>query len=239
MSEEKKNGGAVKGPAFKKLAIVGTASSMAQTPWHDKTFDIWTIQAAVTYPEFKRADIFFEMHRRDYWNHPNVMSRFEKIEQPVYMQDKNPEVKNSIKYPLDEIIEHFNGCVGKKYFTSTIAYMLALAIYKQYGHIALFGIHMLDDSEYGMQRQACEYWIGIANGRGVDVFVTSESAITTCPYLYGYETEPAVVKDAKERILGLQKGIEQYQQEINTKQNDLQQQIGAIKDCEYFIKRYK
>ena len=41
-----------------KLAIIGTAATMGDTPWTDKELEIWGVAQVTTFPAFKRADLF-------------------------------------------------------------------------------------------------------------------------------------------------------------------------------------
>jgi hypothetical protein len=73
-----------------------------------------------------------------------------------------------------------------RYFTSTIGYMLALAI----GRLRLdrlYGIDLASDVEYPQQRPNAEYLIGLARGMGKTVVIAPASALCKAGHLYGYE----------------------------------------------------
>lgn len=78
----------------------------------------------------------------------------------------------SERYPFEEV----SATVGD-YFNSSIAYLLALAIHEGADRIGLWGVDMLDAEEYGYQRPNCEYLIGFARGRGIDVVVHETSPL--------------------------------------------------------------
>jgi hypothetical protein len=91
-------------------------------------------------------------------------------------------------YPLDEIIAHFN----TDYFGSTVDYALALAIYRGYETINLYGVNLANPGEYAYQKPSAEFWIGMAMGRGIKVAIHGQYSSllkTRDSKLYGYETK--------------------------------------------------
>ena len=67
------------------------------------------------------------------------------------------------------------------------------------GQIGLWGVDMAQHgvkqghagwftSEYARQRPSVEYWLGVAEGMGIDVTVPDESDILKCSVIYGYHT---------------------------------------------------
>ena len=74
-----------------------------------------------------------------------------------------------------------------RYFTSTAAYMLASAIDEGATDIAIFGIDMKGDFEYVRQRPCFEYFVGLARGMGVNVYVSGASPVVQSEWLYGWE----------------------------------------------------
>ena len=76
--------------------------------------------------------------------------------------DKIPQAQ---VYPLDEIVKHFKST----YFTNGISYMIAYALWKGATKINLYGVNMTVLEEYKNQKPNVEYWIGRAQGMGVEV----------------------------------------------------------------------
>ena len=70
-----------------------------------------------------------------------------------------------IKYPLDEIIEEF----GTEYFSNTISYMIAYAIYKKIPQVRLYGVDAPYGGIYDIERSGIEYWMGRAAERGTKI----------------------------------------------------------------------
>jgi len=103
---------------------------------------------------------------------------------PIYMQRRYPNIPMSQQYPIDEIIEDLGG----NYFTSSFAYMIAMAIYEKYDWIGLYGFEMAANTEYFHQRPNAEYLIGIARGRGLHVELP-EGCNLLRGRMYAYEDE--------------------------------------------------
>jgi hypothetical protein len=115
------------------------------------------------------------------------------------MQYYAEEVPNSVGYSLHEICElcfsHFwRGEKRVKYFTSSFAYMMGVAMLegyekdkpdvKPFERIEIYGFEMADDLEYVKQKSCAEFWIGFAMGRGVDIY-TPENCQLLYSNLYG------------------------------------------------------
>ena len=90
-------------------------------------------------------------------------------------------------YPLDDVVAYF----GSDYFGSTVDYAIALAVFRGFTEIDIYGVNLIDD-EYAYQKPSMEYWIGMARGRGVKVTVNgsyTKLLKTRDGKLYGYDTE--------------------------------------------------
>jgi hypothetical protein len=151
--------------------------------------DIWVFNEAISNNTFPRADAVFQMHEEAIWRNPanrNDAGHFAwlttQTETPVYMQDSYPDVPMSNRYPLDDIVSTFQ----TKYFTSSVAYALALACLKRYKRIELYGVEMETNTEYQYQRDGVTLWLGVAHGLGIEV--DAHVSIFDQP-LYGYEGE--------------------------------------------------
>jgi hypothetical protein len=104
---------------------------------------------------------------------------------PVYMQERDARVPDSIAYPLKEAQE----LAGVKMFSSTFAYMAALAILKGYEEIYICGVE-LSATEYQYQANSYLFWFGFLRARLGDKVSNAvtfvEGNIFDAP-LYGYE----------------------------------------------------
>jgi len=171
-----------------KIAIVGTAepSSSDVERLYGSRFEIWGLnQLYITLPRVEKfATAWFQLHddcailQRDY----KTIDWMARQKFPIYMIEKHKDVPASVKYPKSEIVEAFG-----TYFTNAIAWMLALAIHKEPDEIHLYGCDMSTKDEYAVQRPCLEYFIGIARGAGIRVYIPPSSDLLKSSRLYGFE----------------------------------------------------
>lgn len=76
------------------------------------------------------------------------------------------------------------------YFTSSIAFMLALAIWEGFEVIDIYGVDLTVGEEYDYQKPCAEFWIGLAMGKGIEVGIPKGSALLHTAWRYGWESEP-------------------------------------------------
>lgn len=238
MGEEQAVGAPSSGGALRKVAICGTADSLKAAPYGDPAFEIWGCSPCMTYPVFKRQDRIFEMHPRDYWGQTNedgeyVIARLNRADCPVMMQDHYDEVPKSEPLPVDKMTGEY-----RKNYSSSIAYMLAYAIYREFHHIALFGVQMAADEEYAEQRAACEYWIGIAEGQGIDVWIHPQSSVCACKYQYGYEPPNPILNELRALKDQLQAGADDQQAKEQSYRDQRLKNVGAVLLADRLLKKH-
>lgn len=192
---------------MKRVAIVGFwEGTRDQAPYADRSFEVWSLNHA--HPYVARWDRWFDFHPPE-WSAKNLVpsvwqdqDRFlrEKHGKPIYMLQAHPDYPDVLAYPLEAVLQEF----PRRYLTSGIAYMLALALHERFEEIHLYGVDMRHDTEYALQRPCCEYYLGVAEGRGVKVYVPPPAAILTFDCLYGYEEESSAwieMRRAHEEVL--------------------------------------
>ena len=112
-----------------KIALLGSApSSKMLAPFNDPEWEIWACSPANC--DLPRCDAFFEIHGLDTTLLDPQYAEFVKwckTHPRVYMQEKRSEFPGAVKYPFDEMRKRF----GDYFWTSSLAYMLALAISEQ------------------------------------------------------------------------------------------------------------
>jgi hypothetical protein len=219
----------------KKVAIVGFAGSWKQAPWDDPSVEIWALNEFWKYaPRWNR---WFELHDSDTLGvtsrNPGDAEQARHLEwlaqthgKPIYMQPQFVgRFPDAVDYPKDEMIATFG-----RYFVSTIAYMLALAIHEDYPWIGLYGVDLASDVEYPGQRPNTEYFVGLARGQGRTVEIAEGSALLKAGHLYGYE-KPLEEQNAKV-IEIIQKRKATFQQEHEKRLAELNTLDGAMQVCE-------
>jgi hypothetical protein len=94
-------------------------------------------------------------------------------------------------YPLQEVMEF----AGTDYFSNTVDYAIALAVYRGYKILDLYGVNMMANTEYYYEKPGVDFWCGFAMGKGVRVNVhglVSTIMRTRDGKLYGYDFPQAI-----------------------------------------------
>jgi hypothetical protein len=216
-------------PPRKKVAIVGFSSSSRHlAPWTDPEFEIWGMNQAYEHFE-RRPDRWFEIHMADAQPDPGTPTYHSDLATmccPIYMLDVEPQIPMSVKFPLTRVLS----IADRGYFTSTAAYMVALAISEGFEEIAAYGIDCTVGTEYEVQKPCLEWWLGIAMGRGIKVTIPTTSALLKAAFMYGYEPTrkwPRVLK-ASEQFLDDR--IAGHKQEHDRTREYLHKLQGAIEE---------
>jgi hypothetical protein len=217
---------------FKTVAVCGTAESLAYAPFKDKNIDIWGVATMVGHKPVTRADRLFEMHTPDRWmNRKDAINEFvDKTGCDVYMHDVTPEIKNSKKFPLEWLDKHF-----RRYYTNSLSYQIALAILEGYGNMQLYGVHFATNSEYEYERPSLEYYLGIAEAKGINVYVPSGCELLKAKRLYGYDNAE-MVHVIRERVKGMEQRKQQAQEQLENARDVVNQYVGALDFAEYVKK---
>lgn len=111
----------------------------------------------------------------------------------ILLLEPNNEIagKQTI-YPFGDILETYGANKKRvRYFTSTAPYLIALAIYRGYERIEMYGFEMSSQEEYGYQKACTEFWLGIAIGKGIEVYLPPNCRLLgETEELYGYDKMP-------------------------------------------------
>lgn len=180
----------------KRVYIVGFAPSWVETKWDDTEAEVWCLNEFYKLTkEIKgfRCTRWFEIHNRDSKSKatPEHTAFLKQCPVPLFMWQRYDDLSSSVRFPKDEIIQFFEdkGFLGARYFTNSISWMVALAIYEGFEEIILTGTDMAQDSEYGWQRPSVEYFIGLAEGLGIKFSIPLSSDLLKCTQLYGFESD--------------------------------------------------
>lgn len=187
----------------KKLLILGTSNSLQYAPLDDPSFEIWALNDMFTL--IPKADRWFEIHTRYEIERlrcrnskVNYLGWLQTTEIPVYMQEVHADIPASVKYPLEEMMRKFN----TRMFGSTVDYEMALALSEGYKEIHIYGVDMAVNAEYHEQRPSLYFWLGIALGMGVKIFLPESCDLLKGYFMYGYEEKKQTefTKKANDRI---------------------------------------
>jgi len=197
-----------------KVAIVGFSPSTRNlAPFNDPSFEMWGMNSLFQFlpgPWHRWIELHGQKHldeiHKEAW--PKIKKFFETCGIPIYMQEHYKEYPTSVKYPIDEINAMFNWGGTKRglksYFESTVAYLIALALYENtireipFKEIHLYGIDMVHETEWAYQRPNTEFFIGWAMGMGIKFHIPKDSALLSSQWLYAYEEK---ITDVGESIM--------------------------------------
>lgn len=114
---------------------------------------------------------------------------------PIYTSRLHPDYPGLVEFPLEAVLNRGdmdNG--GAPYFNNTTAYAIAFAVHIGVKRISLFGIDFtLPNAHSGERgRACCEFWLGIAAARGIEITIAPNSSLLDAcapdgERLYGYD----------------------------------------------------
>ncbi len=169
----------------RKIVLLGTApSSMNLTPFASPDWEIWACSPG-TYPNgVDSIDIFFELHRFEPgqpWFGEGYVEFLQTFPRTVWMTKLVDSIPNSKLLPYEALVAKY----GPYFFTSSLAWMCAMAIEAGATTIAFYGVDMAATTEYHDQRMGCQYMACVAAAMGIEVGVPPESDLLRPAPLYG------------------------------------------------------
>ena len=235
----------------RKIAILGKApSSQSLAPYDDPTWEIWILNTIAYLKECKRWDRQFELHDLELTKAPgygNYHSWLCSQTKPVYVREPSPDIPAHIVYPRDDVQRFFGlnlarpdgPAVKLDYFTNTVSWMMALAIYEGCSEIGLYGVDMAQHgvggkSEYAHQRPSCELFVGYALARGIKVTIPDTSDLLKAANLYGFETHRAFPKKITQRETELKARISDAETRRANADAEAHFLTGALEDMQWF-----
>ena len=231
-------------PKKPKLAIIGCSDTNKNAPFNKTNeFEFWGVNNLFTNMGDKPWTRWFEIHhieknpvhgmweRRgkiDFRGMPvdQYLRHLQSMNIPIYMRAPCELVPNAVLYPIKEILSAFGD-----YFTNTVSYMLALGLLEgHYEEIHVYGVDMAVDSEYFWQRPSCEYFLGIAAGRGVKIVMPDECDLLKTRFLYGFDDkmEHRWIKKVDNSIKSMTEKHAQTVQKEKVARMQKDQYVGAI-----------
>lgn len=228
-----------------KLALVGSApSSVGLAPYDEPSWTIWGCSPGA-HSSLRRVDAFFELHRFDpgdpAW-YPEYLTWMRALECPLYMIEPSDAFPNAVAYPKDAILGRF----GRNFFTSSLAWMLALAITEVENtpepEIGLWGVDMAASEEYGHQKPGCLYFIEKARELGIKVTIPPQSDLGNPLPLYGLgEAHPMRIKLMARRAeleMKMNDAANRADQANRAFEQAMREKLyfaGAAEDCQYML----
>jgi len=90
------------------------------------------------------------------------------------------------------------------------------------------------ETEYSYQRPSCEYLLGIAVGRGIEVKVSPQSDLLKADHLYGFDSNQFRVRMLARRRT-LQEKVKELEAEIRKSQDLIQRSVGGVNALEWLL----
>ncbi len=182
--------------AHRRVAIVGTGPDRHLAPYGDPAWCIWALNE-IWQPAWTRH---WEMHPMRVQSARDLATLAE-IREPTYVLDlaaARPLVRNPVRYPLEAAL----ALAGRRYFTCTFAYQLALAALEGFEEVGMWGVQLyLGTPRERLVEAACtEFWLGFLQGCGVRI--REDSGLARRERLYGYDYD-AEVAAANEDLRGI------------------------------------
>jgi hypothetical protein len=198
-------------PRRSKVAITGAAKSMSSLPWNDPAWEIWGLNNfwnSMRDTEGRlRADRWFEIHPPSPpIQNEHDMSWLRSCPVPIYTTEPFPENRNAVVFPVQRIGDKY-----RNYFSCTFAYQIALAIDEGFKEIAVHGLELAfgTQRECTVERACVNYWLGLAEGKGMKVTIPQDDFVLShwARYGFDYHEEAEVVKTyastLKDRVVAI------------------------------------
>ena len=204
---------------MKTVRIYGSARNVREAPTRtqeESDIEVWLSNSSSTVllrcpramNEWTR---WFNLHSHTHMvgTYPSSYSYYQtKADgRPIFLQKVQPDVPTSVAFPREAIQARFATSKGPmRYFTCSVTWLIALAIFEGFDRIELWGFELRDTkpgSAFAWERPCVAYWIHRAREEGVDIWyqkaieklyeagkmIPGDPEAYDGP-LYGYSTKP-------------------------------------------------
>lgn len=177
----------------RKVCIIGTTPSAAEAPYDDESWEIWGVSTREEW--VTRATRWFELHSFETEDDEWVADWKKKLERWT----KDCELYDLSLYPIEEVKQWF----GTYFLTSTVAWMIALAIYEnedvkdveRISDLMLWGVDLEHGDEYRDQRAGVKHFIELAKFAGIAMHIDGINGIAFDPVPYPmWQDDPQIKK---------------------------------------------
>lgn len=241
-----------------KIALCGSApSSVRKAPFGDPGWQIWGCSPGL-YPHIQRVDAWFEIHRWEppvigkpdqqvEWFSPEYCLWLANLSCPVWMLEAVPDIRTSRPLPWEHLVKKY----GHFFFTSSLAWMAAMAIEQitenrkrlaesgapaETDAIGFWGVDMAaDEEQYTGQKAGCQFFATLAASLNIQIYTPPESDLMVPRPLYGvYENRHRHIKllVREKELKGRQA---QAQAALENAKANLNYVNGALDDMRYHM----
>jgi len=225
--------------ARNKVVICGFAPSSCEDVRHyygNGAYEIWGLnQLYMQMPHIAdHATRWFQIHHRSSYDananrdisHHDWMKNQRNF--PIYMQKREPDIPLSLEFPKDEIMAHFGN-----YFTNSISWMIAVAIYEGFEEIVLLGVDMSTDGEYAYERPSVEFFCGWARGRDIKLIIPEKSDIMKTLWVYPFDDTAPFRAKIQARRMELRQRLNHHAENEQVNHDARMQLLGALDNMNY------
>lgn len=215
----------------KKVAIIGFTPTRNEAPWADPTFEKWTCNNLHLHLQPNQQwDRLYDLHDYKTISGDKPHEAFlRQTDKPVYVWQPRPEWPSAIPFPKQQVLDSFGN-----YFTNSISWMVAHAILEGVTELHIYGVDLAQGTEYAQQRPSCEHMLGIAQGRGIKIFIPQTSDLLKTGALYGADDDSFIYAKMAAREQELTARVAGTQNQINQLTAHLHQAAGALEDVRYW-----
>jgi hypothetical protein len=241
------------------VAVVGFAEGhLHEAPFDEPDWELWGINRLHTVDAVKQKQFhrWFQIHDLEKF-HGEDSEHLEFLKQfngPVYLRPQDVgkyPIPNAVPFPADQLVRQFGG-----YFNNTISWLIAYAIAHKPKKLGVYGVDMAQDhilnAEYSVQRPSCEYFLGLAQGLGIELHMPVGSDLLKSTHLYGFEDASAFTskalsrlqevgqrkEQAKQQMMQLDAQIQQLNGQKQEVYGAINQLDGAMQDCQYWLRNW-
>ncbi len=212
------------------VVLLGTAPDSFGLAPFGGDWEIWSCSPGTM--NAPRVDKFFELHRWEPgqpWFQESYVNYLKEFKGQVIMSKEVPDVPNCEILPYQDLVAKY----GPYFFTSSLAWMMAMAIEAGAKKIALYGVDMAATTEYHDQRMGCQYFAMLAKAKGIEVGVPPESDLFRPAPLYGVcENSHAWIKQTV-RARDLARRVNEHQKLIEENTQQMHFLKGAMDDQDW------
>lgn len=221
-----------------KVALVGSApSSVRLAPYNDPSWQIWGCSPGV-YGVAPRVDQWFEMHLWEPgvpWLSPEYCQWLAALPGrgvKLWVGQEIGALPGSTVYPADQILAKYD---PQRWFcTSSLFWMMAMAIESGATTIGFWGVDMAASEEYEMQRAGIHFLTYMAVARGIEVGIPPESDLFTPRFRYGVDEWTHAYRKMRARKFELEQRCKDAEAQALAANNGAHFLRGALDDMKYF-----
>lgn len=228
-----------------QIALVGSApTSCRLAPYADPSWEIWGCSPGL-YGVAPRVSAWFELHLWEpgqTWFSPEYVQWLNALPArgvKLWTGAHNPEattygpspVPGAEVLPWKELLAEFDP--HQSFCTSSLFWMMAMAIKAGAKKIGLWGVDMAAAEEYEMQRAGIHFLAYEARRRGIEVGTPPESDLFTPRFRYGIDEWTHSFRKVRARAAELKARQQAAQQQALQSNLEAHFLAGAIDDLNY------